>query len=730
MTLAAVHEVDVAPLPMWQARSEMSLGSAAISEQESLDSKRAESPSVAKSAFPRVLARDSIRIEGRCADDRLASLRSALADAAPGDPSVKIGVIDGLPDLTHPALQSASIEILEMMVPEGCWAPDPHGTGICSVIFGNDDEVRGIAPGCSGLVLPIFFGSPAELAPRPASQLDLARAITFALERGVSIINVSAGQRALTPAADTHLSQALQHCAERRVMVVAAAGNDGCACLHLPAAMDSVLAVGAIDGSGQPLEISNFGEPYRQNGILAPGQGLTVATPGGGINTASGTSYATAVVSAVAGLLLSVARERGYRVDAFDIQRILVESAAPCTLGGDGACDRFLAGTLDAAAALAALHRVGSFGRSASSSASETGMSPSGATNDPQHAFTRREQIMTDATLIPDNAIASDAPALLPVTQVSADEASKPGLVQSDVLTVPTRASSSSKFQPSNSLNQQSCSCGGGQLPQLVYALGALWYDFGSEARRDAFIQKMGSATNAGNLTDQSVISFLQAHPEEAMGLTFVLRQGDTPIYAVQPAGPFAGETYVAMFNALTSSLDNEGSEQRVSIPGFISGSARLWNGMIIPVVCPDLRGMYKWRSSTLIKEVRAAAAIPGVESASDGELVDFLNRVYYELRNLGTAPQDRALNFAATNAYQAAHALADAANRSLVLDTISVVKSPVCRPDSDCWDVQLVMFDDEDERKPNRVYRFTVDVSEVIPVTVGHMRNWAQRAS
>jgi subtilisin family serine protease len=247
--------------------------------------------------------------------DPLAGLRLALADAAGGVRSVKIGIIDGVPDLAHPALQDAAIEILEMMVPDGCRAPDPHGTGVCSVIFGNSDSIRGIAPACSGLVLPIFFGSHAEDRPRPASQLDLARAITFALEHDVSIINVSAGQRVITPAADAHLDQALQHCAKRQVLVIAAAGNDGCACLHLPAAIASVLAVGAVGGDGQPMESSNWGEPYRQNGILAPGQGLTIATPSGGLGTATGTSYATAVVSGVAALLLSVARRDGYRVD-------------------------------------------------------------------------------------------------------------------------------------------------------------------------------------------------------------------------------------------------------------------------------------------------------------------------------------------------------------------------------------------------------------------------------
>ena len=115
-----------------------------------------------------------------------------------------------------------------------------------------------------------------------------------------------------------------------------------------------------------------------------------------------------------------------------------------------------------------------------------------------------------------------------------------------------------------------------------------------------------------------------------------------------------------------------------------------------------------------------------GKDVASDDDLFNFLNRVDDELRNFGVAPQDRALNFAATNAYQAQLAFAELAGRNLALDTITVVKSPICRPDSDCWDVQLQMFDPENERRASRVYRYTVDVSEVLPVTVGQVRSWA----
>ncbi len=257
-------------------------------------------------------------------------------------------------------MRNAAIEILDTMVPPDAGGADPHGTGVCSLIFGAEDPIVGLAPRCSGLILPLFLRKGADPAIRPVSQLDLARAITFALERGVSIINISAGQKSATTEPEAHLEQALRRCAEQRVLLTAAAGNEGCSCINLPAGVELVLAVGALDTIGQPLEVSNWAEPYRRNGLLAPGDDLPVAVPGGGMSTAGGTSFATAVVTGVAALLLSVARREGYRIDPLDVREILIESAAPCELPGDGACDRYLAGTLDAASALAMLHRVGS----------------------------------------------------------------------------------------------------------------------------------------------------------------------------------------------------------------------------------------------------------------------------------------------------------------------------------------------------------------------------------
>ena len=59
-------------------------------------------------------------------------------------------------------------------------------------------------------------------------------------------------------------------------------------------------------------------------------------------------------------------------------------------------------------------------------------------------------------------------------------------------------------------------------------------------------------------------------------------------------------------------------------------------------------------------------------------------------------------------------------------LDSIEVEKSPFCRLDSDCWDVKLKFFDPENGSRAKKVYRFTIDVSYIIPVTLGKVRSWS----
>jgi cyanobactin maturation PatA/PatG family protease len=230
------------------------------------------------------------------------------------------------------------------------------------------------------------------------------------------------------------------------------------------------------------------------------------------------------------------------------------------------------------------------------------------------------------------------------------------------------------------------------------------------------------------------MVDYLATNPSEARSLIWTLNIELTPIYAIEPQGAFARDTYFVLQELLAGQIQPEISEEfveRVSIPGVLTGkTVKLFSGQVVPLIAPqNPRGMYGWKINTLV-----AAAIETVrttvgdaqEEAIRRTLGSFLNRIYYDLRNLGTTSQDRALNFAATNAFQAASTFAEAVATGMELDSITVEKSPFCRPDSDCWDVKLKFFDPENSRRAKKVFRFTIDVSDLIPVTLGDVRTWS----
>ncbi len=201
-----------------------------------------------------------------------------------------------------------------------------HGTHVASIIFGQPGSpVRGIAPKCRGIIAPIFRDESLKV-----SQLDLSRAIEQAVSAGAHIINISGGQLTDEGEAEDWLEKAVQLCKDNNVLIVAAAGNDGCECLHVPAAMPTVLAVGAMDESGKPIDFSNWGETYQTQGILAPGENILGAKPGGGTIRLSGTSFATPIVSGAAALLLSLQLQRREKPNPQKVRTALLETAIPC----------------------------------------------------------------------------------------------------------------------------------------------------------------------------------------------------------------------------------------------------------------------------------------------------------------------------------------------------------------------------------------------------------------
>ncbi|MGG8408750.1 PatA/PatG family cyanobactin maturation protease, partial [Streptomyces sp. 12297] len=282
---------------------------------------------------------------------------------------------------------------------------------------------------------------------------------------------------------------------------------------------------------------------------------------------------------------------------------------------------------------------------------------------------------------------------------------------------------------------------------RLAYALGTLGYDFGSEARRDTFKQLMppvevesGVSVPANPYDPRQMVDYLQANPSEATPLIWTLNLDLTPVYAIEPVGGYGPGVYerlVQFLDLQQKAEDDTEFVDRVSVPGTLPGrTVRLFNGQHIPVIEINLtRGLYGWSVASLAHAVTSGWDVPQQNQAGTAPdrdrlaaaVSDFLQRIYYDLRNFGATSRDRALNFAATNAVQARQTLAEALGRGMALQNIDVEKSPYGRPDSDCWDVKLRFFDPDNSRRAKRVYRFTIDVKDVLPVTLGPVRTWPE---
>ena len=642
-----------------------------------------------------------------------------------GNSEVCVAVLDGLVDLKHPCFEGANLTQLPSLV-QGQATPQSemslHGTHVASIIFGQPNStVSGIAPHCRGLIVPIFSDYH-----RRTSQLNLARAIEQAVNAGANIINISGGELTDYGEAEDWLNRAVSLCQNNNVLLVAAAGNDGCECLHVPAALPTVLAAGAMGENGQPLDYSNWGENYQTQGILALGENILGAEPGGGTTQLSGTSFATPVVSGVAALLMSLQLQREEKPDSQKVRTALLKTAVPCHAQETRRC---LVGQMNISGAIA--HITGET-MSESEQDNSNGIEAScGCESTPEASLPGSVGLENSLPTPADNGVVA----------AGVVEA---GVTASQPLSSTNTSNNQISAMPNNSQSNNSNGITPSQPPQdvtnIVYVIGTLGYDFGSEARRDSFKQLMPAVTigntqiPANPYDARQMVDYLANNLSEAKSLIWTLNMELTPIYAIEAVGSFAREVYEALQELLAGEVEAEDAEryiERVSIPGKLTGrTVKLFSGQVVPVIEPvSPRGIYGWRVNTLVGS--ALEAVRGEQAGADDEqmrrsLSSFLNRVYYDLRNLGQTSQDRALNFAATNAFQAAQTFSTAVAAGMELDSIAVTKSPFCRMDSDCWDVQLKFFDPENNRRAKKVFRFTIDVSDFIPVTLGEVRSWS----
>lgn len=272
-----------------------------------------------------------------------------------------------------------------------------------------------------------------------------------------------------------------------------------------------------------------------------------------------------------------------------------------------------------------------------------------------------------------------------------------------------------------------------------VYALGTVSYDFGDEARLDTFRQLMPPVELDGIMIPpdpydvRQMVEYLDRNLDECRSLIWLLNLEQNAIYALEPNGVFADHVYEMLLSMLAGQLEPQSSDgfiERINIPARRTNrTVTLLSEEVVPVVTvPNVRGMYGWRTNTLINEALAVVPLDLGEEALEvlwSEITSFLNRVYHDLHNIGQTSRDRALNFSTVNVYQATSAFAAAISEGYRLDTIGVEKSPYCRLNSDCWDIKLIFSNPENSQRARKVFTFTIDVADLVPVTIGQLKSW-----
>ena len=122
----------------------------------------------------------------------------------------------------------------------------------------------------------------------------LAAAITMAADRGVDVINLSAGM----PDRVKVLQDAVQSARARGVLVIASAGNTGTDDVNFPAAISNAFSVTAVDADDRLASFASYGSEVD---LSAPGVALLGAFPEevfpSGTAIWSGTSFSAALVS-------------------------------------------------------------------------------------------------------------------------------------------------------------------------------------------------------------------------------------------------------------------------------------------------------------------------------------------------------------------------------------------------------------------------------------------------
>lgn len=247
---------------------------------------------------------------------------------AKGD-NVTVAVIDSGIDGEHPELTGTIVDRFDAL--DKPFTPHAHGTSIAALIAGHA-KLMGAAPDAHILAVRAFdpAGDSAQ-----ATTFNILKGLDWAAAKGARVINMS-----FAGPADPAIHRSLEAARKKGIVLIAAAGNEGPKSPPLyPAADPNVIAVTATDAQDNLYAGANRG---RHVAVAAPGVDIVVATPDGGYQVSTGTSYSAAEVSGIVALMLE--HKPDLTPDA--VRAALLATAKD--LGPKGRDDQFGAGLADA----------------------------------------------------------------------------------------------------------------------------------------------------------------------------------------------------------------------------------------------------------------------------------------------------------------------------------------------------------------------------------------------
>jgi len=180
---------------------------------------------------------------------------------------------------------------------------------------------------------------------------NVAEAFNYARTNGADIINYSGGgTNPFGPRAE-----AAYNAYASGMIIVGSSGNDYNSSVSYPAALHTIIGVGATDRSDSRRGYSNYGPRLD---IVAPS---TFETTSRGLNGDlydgfSGTSQSAPVVSGIAGLLFAESRDEGHNLSNNDVVHLLERTAEDVNVDSNPGFDQFIGhGRVNAYEALAVL---------------------------------------------------------------------------------------------------------------------------------------------------------------------------------------------------------------------------------------------------------------------------------------------------------------------------------------------------------------------------------------